>query len=152
MNASMLRNWCMKMRMISPLSYSYSSGWDCVYLLNCRAMYVPFDVVHLHPILNQYDNWLWRCCISRTDLADTASVVTNAVVLVRGSVKCQWQRTSGSIYPCIEWYWNILGIDNVTPLYIIIVDRHARTHAHTHIRTHAQHQDNYSFATSLRIS
>ena len=54
-------------------------------------MYIPSDVLHLHPILNQFDNWLWRCCISRTDLADTESVVTNAVVLVRG--ECQMSMT-----------------------------------------------------------
>ena len=58
------------------------------------------------------------------DLGDTENVVTNAVVLVLGkcriSIPTYWggggEGGGGGIYPHIELYINILGIDNVMPL------------------------------------
>ena len=61
------------------------------------------------------------------DLGDTASVVTNAVILVLG--ECHNFNTNGrlgDIYPPIKLYCNVLGIDNVMP------SHRERTLAHRH--------------------
>ena len=52
------------------------------------------------------------------DLGDTASVVTNAVVLVLGEGQFQYQLSIplGGIYLHIRFYCNVLGTDKVMPL------------------------------------
>ena len=62
------------------------------------------------------------------DLGDTASVVTNAVILVFGVSNFNTNVPLGDIYPHIKLYYDVLGIYNVMPL-----QSHTQTHTDKHI-------------------